>query len=64
LQIQSLPRSVDHRRDRQGPAFAIFLGDIYPLQSYCQELCMEAQAASCSTRMPSLKTVPCTTSGR
>ena len=32
--------------------------------SYCQELCMEAHAASCSTRSPSLKATPCMTSGR
>ena len=33
-------------------------------ESYCQELCMEAHAASCSTRSPSLKATPCITSGR
>ena len=30
--------------------------------SYCQELCTETHAASCSTRSPSLKAMPCMTS--
>jgi hypothetical protein len=35
-----------------------------PQLSYCQELCTGAHAASCSTRRPSLKRMPCMTSGR